>query len=107
MPTGRARWSACTTPIWKTLPAGTRDAPSPGIADGSSEPACDAVTASELFSDDFSQDVLVQGEIGHETLQARILITQLTQLPDLGQPQPRVLLAPKVEARLAHSQLPT
>src|SRR6267378_4550946 len=80
-------------------------APSPRNAPESTGPAHDGAPASELFSDHLAQDVLIEREIGYETLQARVLITQLAQLVDLGEPELRVLLLPEVKARLAHPDL--
>jgi len=51
--------------------------------------------------------VLVQGEVGDQALQASVLVAQLAELPDLGEPELAVLLLPHVEARLAHAHLPT
>jgi hypothetical protein len=50
--------------------------------------------------------VLVEHELGDQTLQPGVLITQLTHLSDLGHAKLAVLLLPQVEARLAHAQLP-
>jgi len=51
--------------------------------------------------------VLVERELGDQTLQPGVLLTQLTHLPDLGHAKLAVLLFPQVEARLAQAQLPT
>lgn len=56
--------------------------------------------------DDFSQDVLIQRELGDQTLQSGVLVTQLVHLPDFGYAKLAVLLLPQVEARFAHAQLP-
>jgi hypothetical protein len=45
--------------------------------------------------------VLIEREIGHQALQARVLVPQLPQLVDLGQPELGVLLLPEVKARLS------
>jgi hypothetical protein len=50
--------------------------------------------------------VLVERELGDQTLKPRVLIAQLTHLPDLRHAELAVLLLPQVEARLAHAQLP-
>ena len=80
---------------------------SPSSALESTRPARGGAPASEFFSDNLSQNVLVKRELGDQTLQARILVTQLPQLPDLGQAKLPVLLLPRIEARLAYSKLPT
>jgi hypothetical protein len=59
------------------------------------------------FFDDFLQNVLVQCEISHQTLQTRVLILQLTQLPQLGDTELRILPLPNVESRFSNAHLPT
>jgi len=52
------------------------------------------------------EDVLVERQIRHETLQARILLTHLPQLADLGYAQAAVLLLPEIEGRFGDAPLP-
>ena len=61
--------------------------------------------ASELFSDYFPQDVLVERQVGHHALQSCVLITQLAQITQFGQAELVVPLLPKIKARLADAQL--
>lgn len=51
--------------------------------------------------------MLIQRQIRHDPLQARVLVAQLTQLLELRQSQLAVLLLPHIEARLADAQLTT
>lgn len=48
--------------------------------------------ASDFFSNDLAQDVLVERQIGDQVLELRVLIAQLAQLANLARPQIRVLL---------------
>ena len=50
------------------------------------------------FSDHLAEDVFIERQIGYKALEARILITQLPQLADLGESELRVLL-PEIKAR--------
>jgi hypothetical protein len=68
-------------------------------------PARDACEASELFCDDLLQDVPVQTQIGHQALQLAVLITELPQLSQFVQPEPRILLLPKINALLTDAML--
>jgi len=51
--------------------------------------------------------VLVEREVGHQALQARILIAHLTELPHLGRAEAAVLLLREVERRFGNAHLPT
>src|SRR5579871_2368885 len=90
----------------RTARAESPCAHSPSNAPESIRPARDGALASELFSDHLAQDVLVEREVGDQALQARVLIAQLAELADLGEPELGVLLLPEVKARLAHPDLP-
>src|SRR5262245_5012873 len=57
------------------------------------------------FSDDLLQHVSVQGQIGHQLLEPPILLFQLPQPPQLGDPHPSELALPTGEGLLAHPQL--
>jgi hypothetical protein len=50
--------------------------------------------------------VFVERELGDQTLQPSVLITQLTYLPDFLHAELALRLFPQVEDRLAHAQLP-
>ena len=50
--------------------------------------------------------MLVERQIRHQPLQARILVAQLAHLPQLAHPELAVLLFPDVERGLRHPQLP-
>src|SRR5690606_5582070 len=63
------------------------------------------VPASDFFSNDFGQYVLVERQISNQPLQLRVLLAQLSQLAQLRRPQVRVLLLPDVERRLADAHL--
>src|SRR5438270_194118 len=104
-PTDPERRSSHTTRSARSRRAAALCAPSPRNAPESTGPAHDGALASELFSDHLAQDVFIEREIGYETLQARVLITQLAELADLGEPELGVLLLPEVKARLAHPDL--
>ena len=56
-----------------------RAARSPAKSSGDRPPAPDAAQASELFSDHLLQHLPVLAQIGHQTLQALILLLQLLQ----------------------------
>lgn len=58
------------------------------------------------FSNDLGEDVLVERQIGHQALQAGVLVTQLAQLLHLRHAHVAVTLLPDVETRLAASQPP-
>lgn len=60
--------------------------------------------ASDLFSDDLLQDVLVQRQISHHTLQSCILFLELAQPPDLAATQVAVLLLPDVERGFGYAK---
>src|SRR5882762_3289702 len=105
-PTDHARCSSHTTPNARSWRAARPCAPSPRSAPKSTGPAHGVALASELFSDHLAQDVLIEREVGHQALEARVLIAQLAELADLGEPELRVLLLPQVKARLAHPELP-
>src|SRR5882762_4177929 len=105
-PTDHARGSSHTTPNARSWRAARPCAPSPRSAPKSTGPAHGVALASELFSDHLAQDVLIEREVGHQALEARVLIAQLAELADLGEPELRVLLLPQVKARLAHPELP-
>jgi hypothetical protein len=47
----------------------------------------------------------IQAQIRHQTLQLRVLLAQLPQLPQLVQPKTRVLLLPQVKRLLADPML--
>src|SRR3569833_37970 len=68
-------------------------------------PARDACEASELFCDDLLQDVPIEAEIGDQPLQLVVLFAQLTQLPQLVQTEPRILLLPEIKALLTDAVL--
>ena len=61
------------------------------------------MTASELFCDDFLQDVLVERQIRYEPLESRILGLELPKLAQLRDTQARVLILPDVKGRLGNS----
>jgi hypothetical protein len=63
--------------------------------------------ASELFSDNLLQDVPIERQVGDQLLQLRVLVAQRSELPHLGDAQPRKLLFPAIERLLADSQPPT
>src|SRR5207302_7049676 len=105
-PTDHAPGSSHTTPNARSPRVARPCAPSPRSGPKSTGPAHDGALASELFSDHLAQDVLIEREVRHQALEARVLIAQLAQLPDLGEPELRVLLLPQVKARLAHPELP-
>src|SRR5215510_11828196 len=88
-------------------PAGTHASRSPGSARGSSGQSRAAVPASDLFSEHLLQDVPIEREIPHHALQPRVLLLELLQPPQLGDPEIRVLLLPDVEGRFAHAHLST
>src|SRR2546429_104585 len=104
-PTDHARYSSHTTRSARSRRAAALCAPSPRNAPESTGPAHGGALASELFSDHLAEDVLIEREIGHQALQPRVLITQLAELADLGEPELCVLLLPEVKARLAHPDL--
>lgn len=52
-------------------------------------------------------DVLVEHQVGHQTLAALALIAQLAQRRRFGQAELSVLLRPDIEACLANAHLPT
>ena len=41
-------------------------------------------SASDFFSNDLRQDVLIEREIRHQALQLRVLFAQLPEFPDLA-----------------------
>jgi hypothetical protein len=55
------------------------------------------------FFDDFLQNAPIQRQIGHQTLQPGVLVSQL---PQLEQPEIAVALLPDVAGRLADPHLP-
>src|ERR1700742_2507282 len=61
--------------------------------------------ASQLFCDNLLQNLPVQCQVRHQTLQTAVLIAKLTQFVKFLYAQPRKLLLPHVERRLADSQL--
>jgi hypothetical protein len=67
----------------------------------------DAGLASSVFLDHLSENVLVERQIGHETLQTRVVLPQLAHFAHTADTQAAELLALVVEARLAHAQLST
>ena len=60
---------------------------------------------SDLFFDNFLQDVPIERQIGHQPLQSGVLIPQLPELADLEKPKVAVALLPDVERRLADPHL--
>ena len=61
--------------------------------------------ASDFFSDDLRQNVLIEREVRHQALELVAFFTQLAQLADLRRPQVGVFALPNVESGLAHSEL--
>jgi len=61
--------------------------------------------ASDSFSHDLAQDVLVEREIRQETLELAVLFAQLPQFAQLRRSQAPVLLLPHVEGRFADAEL--
>src|SRR5437879_7848166 len=110
---GRARECACaarsgpspssdsrTSPA-AAAPAGTNASCSSGIAHGSTGRADAVVPALGLFFEHLLQNVPIQGQIGHQALQACILVSQLPKLAQLAHTQVAVLLLPDVERGFA------
>jgi hypothetical protein len=58
-----------------------------------------------LFPQGLGQDVFVEGEVG-DAFEARILVLERPQLPQLADAQVRVSLLPDVEGGFAHAELP-
>src|SRR5579862_122425 len=106
VPTDLGLCSCNTNRRARTVRAESPYAHSPSSAPESIGPARDGALASELFSDHLAEDVFIEREVGHQALEARVLIAQLAELADLGEPELRVLLLPEVKARLAHAELP-
>src|SRR6516164_1225221 len=104
-PTDLGLGSCNTNHRARTARVGSPCVHSPSNAPVSIGPAHDGALASELFSDYLAQDVFVERQIGYQALQACVLIAQLPELTDLGEPHLGVLLFPQVKARLAHTQL--
>jgi len=84
VPTDLGLCSCNTNLRAKTGRAESPSAHSPSTAPESIGPARDGALASELFSDHLAEDVLVEGQIGHQALEACVLIAQLAELADLG-----------------------
>ena len=59
------------------------------------------------FFDDFLEDVPIERQIGHQSLQSGVLVPQLPELTNLEKPQVAIALLPDVEGRLADPHLPT
>ena len=59
-----------------------------------------------LFSEGLAQHVLVERQVGHQALQAPVLLLQLPHPAQLAHAQMRELLLPLIERRLADPQLP-
>src|SRR5215471_13975817 len=62
--------------------------------------------ASESFSHGLPQDLLIQGQVGDELLELPVLLAELPELPDLGDPQAPKPLLPAVEGRFTDAELP-
>src|SRR5215467_1570567 len=69
-------------------------------------PAPDDARASGVFSQRLRQHVLVECEIGDQTLQPIVFVLELPQAAELAHAQVRVLLLPGVEGGLTDPQLP-
>src|SRR5262252_10940071 len=69
-------------------------------------PAPDGARASGVFSQRLRQHVLVEREIGDQTLQSGVFVLELPQAAELAHAQMRVLLLPRIERGLADPQLP-
>src|SRR5262245_9565387 len=61
--------------------------------------------ASPFFSQRILEDDLVNGEVRHNRFQPPILLAELPELADLGDPETTKSLLPPVERRLADPQL--
>src|ERR1700686_1569767 len=105
-PTGPWQRCACTKRLGTVLLADTTGRSRSGSARVSSAPAPGVGSASELFSRHLRQDMLVECEIGDQAFQPRVLVAQLSQLLEFGEPQVAVALLPEVEARFAAPELP-
>src|SRR5262249_54658499 len=61
--------------------------------------------ASGVFSQRLRQHVFVEGEVGHQALQPRVLVLELAQAAQLAHAQVGVLLLPDIERGLADAEL--
>jgi len=89
----------------ESRPVRMRAGRSPEIAHGPDRQRHDGGLASDFFSNDFRQDLLVQGQIGDQAFQAAVLLLQLPQLAQLGDAEAGVLLLPDVERGFADARL--
>src|SRR5262245_21463660 len=89
------------------LPADTIESRRGKTACESIARALAVMSASELFSDDLPQEGFVERQVGHQALQPRVLVTQLTQLLHFRHSHAAVALLPDVETRLTAAELPT
>src|SRR5688500_8659708 len=64
------------------------------------------VWALDFFCEDFLEDVLVQGQVGHQLLQTVILFFELLEPPQLTHAHSTILFLPVVEGRIADAHLP-
>ena len=81
------------------------NSPGSGLAPTAPAPVCEL--ALDFFSDHLLQDLLVERQVGDESLQPRILVAHLPQLADLRHAQAAKLLLPEVEGRFRNARLTT